>query len=90
MEAARIRLCKNECYIPIQLATLAIGVQAETSYETTYNLSHAKAQSSQRKAFKMLINLAPLRLCEKIISFFGDQTVCPLAGGLADTRNQSF
>jgi hypothetical protein len=33
----------------------------------------------------MLINLAPLRLCEKIISFFGDQTVCPLAGGLAET-----
>jgi hypothetical protein len=48
-------------------------------------LSHAKAQSSQRKAFKMLIILAPLRLCEKIISFFGDQTGCPLAGGLAET-----
>jgi hypothetical protein len=28
-----------------------------------------------------------LRLCEKIISFFGDQTLCPLAGGLADTRH---
>ena len=62
----------------------ADNLSSESSYETTYNLSHAKAQSSQRKAFKMLINLAPLRLCEKIISFFGDQTVCPLAGGLAD------
>jgi hypothetical protein len=62
----------------------------QCSYETTYNLSHAKAQSSQRKAFKMLINLAPLRLCEKIISFFGDQTVCPLAGGLAEREVDPF
>ena len=50
------------------------------SYET-FNISLAKAQSSQRKALKILIILAPLRLGEKIISFFCDQTGCPLAGG---------
>jgi len=70
----------------IRLDAAEVSGWADTLYETTFNQSLAKAQSSQRKALKILIILAPWRLCEKIISFFYDQTGCPLVGGRARVK----
>ncbi|CAB1076098.1 hypothetical protein D1AOALGA4SA_3896, partial [Olavius algarvensis Delta 1 endosymbiont] len=60
------------------------------SCETTFNLSLAEAQSSQRKASKIIIILAPLRLCEKIISFFCDQPGSLLAGGCRSFETTAY
>gem|GEM_PF-3815939 len=58
------------------------------SYKT-YNLSRAKAQSSQRKRFKILLILAPWRLGEEVISFLSDKICSSSAQRLSQSTLHS-